>query len=314
VQLYVISQLFLITDLRADGSMPIYIEYASLTNREEQLSEFTTEVKSHPQRKPPRSWSYAAKGFLMATLAAVGLFLEIRGIKFGYLRYLAIVMAAMVAMFGLDGFTNSYNRLLRTPSTVKRLKLSAEKAAAIGVIGLTFAVALGLYNFDSTNSEANGEKLYSVQREMIPKATLLGCKNTPSDPTDCQAFYSALNKLGAAVYGSDARGMAAGVDEVRIRWLVLGSRWPFQTREEYYAAVKGLDELKFWSDAEKQRLALSITVLLLPFAIGATSRKLAIAAFDVKFSEVPVTWRMVTKRALLSMWRTMFSFLKKPSD
>lgn len=221
---------------------------------------------------------------------------------------MAIVAVILVTTTGLNVFTNSYNRLLRAKDKTavrNRLKLSAEKAAAIGVVSLTFGVAIGLYNFDATNSEANFSKLLSVQKQMLPKAKLLGCQLTPNDPKDCKALHDALNHLWEAVFSSDIKGMAEGVDSVRLKWIVLSARWPHQDLDEFNATAEGLDKLKYRLDKAKPAIALLLAVLLLPFSIAATSRKLAVAAFEANFSEVPVTWSMVSKRALFSAARTM---------
>ena len=112
--------------------------------------------------KLPKSKSKWAKKLLMLLLIVAALFLEVYGFEYGYLRYMGVVMILLVIAVGLEGFTNSYNQLLQAQehevSTVRnRLKLSAEKAAAIGVVSLTLGVALGLYSFDAVNVDANSK-------------------------------------------------------------------------------------------------------------------------------------------------------------
>jgi hypothetical protein len=272
------------------------------------LEQTTAEAPTKSQPKTPISLLDIAKLVLMIGFFAAALFLEIYGFKSGSLIYMAIVVVILVATTGLNVFTNSYNRLLRAKDKTaarNRLKLSAEKAAAIGVVSLTIGVALGLYNLDAINSEANSSKLFNVQKQMMKKANLLGCQLAPNDPKDCKALHEALNSLWEAVFSSNVKGMAEGVDSVHLRWTVLGARWPHQNIDEFNATADGLDKLRYRLDNAKPAIALLLAILLLPFSIAATSRKLAVAAFEANFSDVPVTWGMVSKRALGSAVRTM---------
>jgi len=281
----------------------------TLGERTIKLNDESVKLKIEPQHKSTKSQSDIIKVIVIIVLGSLGLFLEIYGFKFGYLRYLSIDIVALVLVVGLHGFSSSYNRIIEAHDEKEeknRIKLSAEIAATIGVASLTFAVALGVYNFDATNSEANSSKLLSVQRQMVSKAKILGCQINPSDVKDCKNFYDALNGLWVAVLASDVKGMSSGVDNVRLKWIFLGARWPHQNFEEYKAAIDGLGKLQYWSDTAKQQIALLFALILLPFSVSATSRKLAVAAFDANFSETRVTWRMVARRALFSLCkRTM---------
>lgn len=256
-------------------------------------------------KKLPKSKSTWTKQILMLLLIAAAFILEIYGFEFGYLRYMGVVMILLVAAVGLEGFTNSYNQLLQAEDAAamkSRLKLSAEKAAALGVVSLTLGVALGLYSFDAVNSDANSKKLLSVQEKTTSKAKQLGCEMKPTDSEDCKGYHEALNVLWTALWASDVKGMATGVDNLRTKWQILSIRWPHQHREEFIASIANLDRLKYWSDTAKQQIALLLAVALLPFSVAATSRKLAVAAFEAKFSSTPVTWGEVIKRTWCNAW------------
>ncbi|QIF08076.1 hypothetical protein G5A69_10700 [Ralstonia mannitolilytica] len=272
-------------------------------------------VETKPRSKIPISLVDIAKLFLMIGFFSAALFLEIYGFKSGTLVYMGIVVVVLVTTTGLSVFTNSYNRLLLAKDKTaarNRLKLSAEKASAIGVVSLTIGVAIGLYNFDATNSEANSAKLFSVQKQMMKKANTLGCQLAPNDPKDCTALHEALNSLWEAVFSSNVKGMAESVDNVHIRWIVLGARWPRQNIDEFNATADGLENLRYRLDNAKPAIALLLAILLLPFSIAATSRKLAVAAFEANFSDDPVTWSMVSKRALSSAGRTLLPWKRRP--
>jgi len=243
---------------------------------------------------------------LLFIIAAIPL--EIYGFKHGYLRYFAIDFVIIVGMVGLNDFVNSYNKIVFAKDRqreVKRLKFSAEILACIGVVSLTLGVAIGLYNLDATNSEANFSKLLSVQRQMLPKAKLLGCEISSKDTGQCKAFHDSLNKLWEAVFASDVKGMASGVDNVRIQWELLGIKWPYQSHGGFIATTQDLDKLKYWSDTTKQQFAFVLAMMLLPFSLAATSRKLAVAAFDARSSDDPLRWRLVAKYAARAAWRKL---------
>ncbi|EJL83314.1 hypothetical protein PMI16_04324 [Herbaspirillum sp. CF444] len=279
------------------------------------MEQIKEKVVAGPQQGQAKSKSDWAKQILILTLGITALVLEIFGINSGYLRYMAVVIVMLVATVGLEGFTTSYNQLRQANDKTamkNRLKLSAEKASTIGVISLTFAVAMGLYNFDTVNSRANSAKFLSVQKQMVAKAKQLGCKLDSSDSKDCQEFHDALNAIWIAIWASDAKGIATGIDSLRTAWQILGIRYPRQQYKEFDAVLEQLDNLKYWSDTVKQQITVVFVALLLPFSVAATTRKLAVAAFDANFSDSHVTWRMVIKRIFLNAWRLM-RFWKKSS-
>lgn len=119
------------------------------------------ENNAESESKPSMSWPDIATSALIITLGVAALGLEIYGFENRSLRYMGTVIVLLVVTLGLSGFTSSYNRLVRAPdmSAVRnRLRLTAEKAAAAGVVSLTLGIALGLYTVDATNSEANFSK------------------------------------------------------------------------------------------------------------------------------------------------------------
>ena len=272
------------------------------------MSEPIEPVPTKSKPRTPISPSDVIKVILMLGLGVIGLFIEFYGWQLGYLVYLAIVIALLVMATGLSAFTNSYNYLFEASDTDvqtvrNRLRLSAEKAAAMGVASLTVSVALGLYSLDATNSEANSAKLRSIQYQMMPKAKKLGCQLVDTDPDDCKRWHKSLNILWDAVLKSDVSGMVSGVDGIRVQWMVLGARWPYQDLQEFYSAIDAIDSLKYTLDRNKQAIALLIAGFLLPFSVGSTSRKLGVAVFEADTVKVPMTWRLASKRALLGCLR-----------
>lgn len=265
-----------------------------------------TEEKADRQLKAERLKKPAKQGLILL-LALIFLGLEIYGFRHGYLRYAAIAGVVFVFVVGLESFTHSYNSLVAggDPMVKPRLKFAAEKAAATGVVSLTLGVALGIYSLDATNPEANFEKFVGVVRQMDNEAKVLGCQGFRSDPKDCLELQDTVNKLWEAVSASDVKGMSAGVDDVRMRWNILSVRLPREKRPGFLLAAHGLDKLKYWSESTKREIALLLALMMLPFSVGATSRKLAVAAFEARFSEGTVTWRMVSVRATRSVFRTL---------
>lgn len=246
---------------------------------------------------------------MLSWLAGAGatFWLEIRGLSDGHLRYAAIALAAWTGFACLSGFVGTYNRLVDArkagtlTATRNQLKFSTEKIALLGIAGPLVAVALGLYYLDSINQEANFGKYIRVHEKIIPRMDLLGCNTTPRvEDRRCREFNDALGGLQEAVLASDVKGMSDGVAKVRIAWAdLVGARQP-RYFQEYQALIQGLDELEYRSDAWRQASAFLLGLLLLPLVSMTTSRKLALAAYEAKFSAARVTYWGVLWRVLAS--------------
>jgi hypothetical protein len=257
------------------------------------------------------------KAFLIIVLGVAALGLEIYGFNSGNLRYMAVVITLLIIAIGLEGFTKSYNQLVLkdgAATTKNSLKLAAEKAASVGVVSLTLGVAVGLNSFDAVNSEANSKKFLDAQTLMTPMARKLGCTINADDQGDCKIYHEALNQMWAAVWASDVKGMTAGAKKIHQAWRRLSVRWPYEDHENFLAASERIDALVYWSDIAKQQIALLLALLLLPFSVAATSRKLAVAAFDAGlYGKQHVTWRRAFGDVLLMVicWKTVSGWWKR---